>query len=184
MQVFHYESIDSTQNQAKRLIDSAEIKSPSYIVAEEQSAGRGQYGKSWASPKGAGLYVSFVMAEGSGLVAEGLEEFVQTYTQEVAVKLIQALNDFYKADYYIKPINDIYYDGAKLAGILVEIYKGYVIIGIGLNLKDQTRQIKEALVEKPKAPPISLEQIVPVDRLNEFDSENFIQSFFIRLTEA
>ena len=171
MQAFHYISIDSTQNQAKRLIDDAQIISHAYIVAGEQTAGRGQYGKSWASPPGAGIYLSLITVNDKSAVNE---EFIKAQTIGTAEKLIKVLNEIYQADYYIKPINDIYYDACKLAGILVEIYKGYIITGIGINLRDVPRTIKESIVDEPKAPPISLEEIFPANIFLEFKEQDFI----------
>lgn len=180
MQSFLYSSIDSTQNQAKRLIDDAQIINQAYIVANEQSAGRGQYGKSWASPQGAGIYISIVTTNNQP--STDLEKFVSTYTTEVAKKVIEVLNEIYQADYYIKPINDIFYDGCKLAGILVEIYKGYIITGIGINLKNVPRSLKESIVDQPKAPPISLEEILPEYIFKSFDQDGFITKLSIKFS--
>lgn len=178
MQAFRYISIDSTQNQAKRLIDDAPITNNAYIVANEQTAGRGQYGKSWASPEGAGIYLSIVTLNAQGSTLN--KNSIQGLTVGAAEKVIKVLNEFYKADYYIKPINDIYYDGCKLAGILVEIYKGYTITGIGINLRNVPRTLKETIVDQPKAPPISLEEIFPENIFHNFNQEDFID----KLTEA
>jgi BirA family transcriptional regulator, biotin operon repressor / biotin---[acetyl-CoA-carboxylase] ligase len=172
MRCLYYQLIDSTQNQAKKLIDLREINEVVAIVAEEQSAGRGQYGKSWVSPKEAGLYVSIVVA--SSTFASLMRDPIETsLTTVVAEAMIVSLNEFHRADYYIKPVNDIYYDGCKLAGILVELYKGFAIIGIGLNLRMLNQ---ETLVETPKAPPISLAEICSPDLLNGFENEAFVDS--------
>ena len=183
MQSFHYPSIDSTQNQAKRLIDDAKIIDQACIVASEQTAGRGQYGKSWASPQGAGIYLSLIQVNGEWSTVNGLEALVASYTVEVAKKVIDVLNEIYQADYYIKPINDIYYDGAKLAGILVEIYKGYIITGIGINLRNVPRTLKESIVDQPKAPPISLEEILPDEIFSKLQEQDLINKL-LTLTEA
>ncbi|MBT6843993.1 MAG: biotin--[acetyl-CoA-carboxylase] ligase [Candidatus Melainabacteria bacterium] len=172
MRCLYYQLIDSTQNQAKKLIDLREINEVVAIVAEEQSAGRGQYGKSWVSPKEAGLYVSIVVA--SSTFASLMRDPIETsLTTVVAEAMIVSLNEFHRADYYIKPVNDIYYDGCKLAGILVELYKGFAIIGIGLNLRMLNQ---ETLVETPNAPPISLAEICSPDLLNGFENEAFVDS--------
>jgi BirA family biotin operon repressor/biotin-[acetyl-CoA-carboxylase] ligase len=178
MQAFRYISLDSTQNQAKRLIDDASINH-AYIVASEQTAGRGQYGKSWASPQGAGIYLSIVTLNAQSSTLN--ENSIQSLTVGAAEKVIKVLNEFYKADYYIKPINDIYYDGCKLAGILVEIYKGYTITGIGVNLRNVPRTLKETIIDQPKAPPISLEEIFPEEIFLQFKEQSFIDKL---LTEA
>ena len=172
MQAFHYQSIDSTQNQAKRLLDDAQITNDAYIVAREQTAGRGQYGKSWASPLGAGIYLSIVTLNAEGSMLN--QNSIQSLTVGAAEKVIKVLNEIHQADYYIKPINDIYYDGCKLAGILVEIYKGYIITGIGINLRDVPRTIKESLADQPKAPPISLEEIFPAELFLKFNEQDLV----------
>ncbi len=182
MNKFVYQSLDSTQNQAKRLIDEAQITNPIYIVAGEQTAGRGQYGKSWASPAGAGIYMSVVAFKADGSMIN--EEFVATYTTQVAEQLIACLHEIYQADYYIKPINDVYYNGAKLAGILVELYKGHIIIGLGINLRNVPRTLKESLVDQPKAPPISLEEIFPAEIFKNFDEKNFVANLASKLTST
>lgn len=168
MQIFRYTSLDSSQNEAKRLIDKGGLELPAAIITEEQSAGRGQYGKSWASPRGAGLYAT-IMVRSSKLETQNPKQL----TLDIAEQVLKTLQDLYPADYYIKPINDIYYNDCKLAGILVELYKEHLLIGIGLNLKQMPRQIKEACVESPKAPPISLEEIVSA----EFNEEEFLNRF-------
>ena len=104
MRCLYYQLIDSTQNQAKKLIDLREINEVVAIVAEEQSAGRGQYGKSWVSPKEAGLYVSIVVA--SSTFASLMRDPIETsLTTVVAEAMIVSLNEFHRADYYIKPVN-------------------------------------------------------------------------------
>lgn len=165
-----YQILDSSQNEAKRLIDKGDLELPTCIITEEQSAGRGQYGKSWASPPRAGLYTTIIteLQQGDPDAQEALR-----MTQGFAEQALNTLKQLYPADYYIKPINDIYYNDCKLAGILVEIYKEHLLIGIGLNLKAMPRQIKESLVEAPKAPPISLEEISSKD----FGEEEFLNQF-------
>ncbi len=187
MQSFHYITIDSTQEEAKRLIRSGAItKNSAYVISETQTQGRGQHGKHWASPQGAGIYLS-VIAKKNKLV---LDDFAQQYTQLVAEKIILVLKEFFDYDFYVKPINDIYYDGSKLAGILVEVIEhnqqSYVITGVGLNIKKTILQIKESLIETPKAPPISLEEILTNEELSSLDQDLLLKKLmdYISLTEA
>lgn len=194
MEKFHYSSLDSTQSQARRLIDGNQNFKSGFVIADEQTQGRGQYGKSWASPKGAGIYLSIINRQFSSLRG-GAErkpvqsvawdgnpellqdqELIKDLTQGASEKLIATLNEFYLSDYYIKPINDVYHAGSKLAGILVEIYKGYIIIGIGINVLNVKRSLKESIIEAPKAPPISLEEILPAEIFAKFDKEIFVNS--------
>ena len=58
--VCHYQEIDSTNIQARRL---AEAGAPhgSVIMAEAQTAGRGRHGRSWVSEPGSGLWFSLLL---------------------------------------------------------------------------------------------------------------------------
>ena len=60
MQSFHFDTVDSTNEAAKRMIRSGELRQPAYLLALEQTAGRGSRGRRWASPKDAGIYLSVV----------------------------------------------------------------------------------------------------------------------------
>ncbi len=55
-----YTSIDSTMNEARRLAAEG-CESGTVVVAEEQTAGQGRYGRTWHSEAGSGLYVSIVL---------------------------------------------------------------------------------------------------------------------------
>jgi BirA family biotin operon repressor/biotin-[acetyl-CoA-carboxylase] ligase len=102
------------------------------VAAEAQTAGRGRQGRTWASPAGAGLYVSVILrpppaatplvtiAAGVAL-AEGIER---------ATGLAPAL----------KWPNDLYTGGRKLAGILAEAGTSpaggvHVVLGFGINVR-------------------------------------------------
>ena len=203
----HYSDLDSTMNEAKRLIkESSEYKSGSIICisADFQSQGRGQHGKSWASPRGAGLYVSLVSdlkipAENSSILAtelcirsleEGLKRVSQQSLKESAEKAVIEVSPEFK----LKPLNDIYVNNCKLAGILLErfVFKDteYHTVGIGINLYKSSYQLKESSLEMPKAMPISLEEITSINitqnlaksLLNDL-SENFSKYFYLPTQE-
>lgn len=203
----HYSDLDSTMNEAKRLIkESSEYKSGSIICisADYQSQGRGQHGKSWASPREAGLYVSLVSdlkipAENSSILAtelcirsleEGLKRVSQQSLKESAEKAVIEVSPEFK----LKPLNDIYVNNCKLAGILLErfVFKDteYHTVGIGINLYKSSYQLKESSLEIPKAMPISLEEITSINitqnlaksLLNDL-SENFSKYFYLPTQE-
>jgi BirA family biotin operon repressor/biotin-[acetyl-CoA-carboxylase] ligase len=203
----HYSDLDSTMNEAKRLIkESSEYKSGSIICisADFQSQGRGQHGKSWASPCGAGLYLSLVSdlkipAENSSILAtelcirsleEGLKQVLQQSLKESTEKAAIEPSPEFK----LKPLNDIYVNNCKLAGILLErfVFKDteYHTVGIGINLYKSSYQLKESSLEMPKAMPISLEEITSINitqnlaksLLNDL-SENFSKYFYLPTQE-
>ena len=133
LKVFRYESIDSTNNEAKRLLKAE--KGDFLVIADEQTAGRGRQGKSFYSPKDTGIYMSLVKRRGEALA----DAVSATTAAAVAVcRAIEALSDKKPA---IKWVNDIYLGSNKIGGILCESVNSgnnrdsaAVIIGIGLNL--------------------------------------------------
>lgn len=122
--VRRYESIDSTNEEAKRLA-RAGTRGPLWITAARQTAGRGRRGREWVSDEG-NLFASLLMeapanaAElcfAAGLaVAETAEAFAPS--GKIALKWP----------------NDVLLEGRKLAGILLEQEAGALAIGIGMNL--------------------------------------------------
>ncbi len=57
--VYQFEQIDSTSTHAARLVKEG-APLPFIVCAEEQTAGKGRFGKKWLSPKG-NLYLTFAM---------------------------------------------------------------------------------------------------------------------------
>ena len=51
MRRIHYDIIDSTNSEARRLA-AADLREPLLVTAAEQSAGRGRQGREWQSPHG------------------------------------------------------------------------------------------------------------------------------------
>jgi len=122
--------IDST-NAALRA-EAASLHSGTVLLAEAQTAGRGRRGRAWASPFAAGLLCSVFwrfergLADLGGLsLALGVTLAEQWRTAGVAVQ--------------VKWPNDLWVDGRKLAGLLVEAggeFHGpsHVVVGLGFNL--------------------------------------------------
>jgi BirA family biotin operon repressor/biotin-[acetyl-CoA-carboxylase] ligase len=102
-------------------------------IAEHQSAGRGRRGRHWCSPFGSNLYLSLRCRfdEGMGRLS-GL-------SLAIAVVMIRALREAGVEQAAVKWPNDIYWQGRKLGGILLEVAGEpagpcVVVIGIGLNM--------------------------------------------------
>ncbi len=102
-----------------------------WIVAGEQSQGRGRHGRAWSSPPG-NLYAS-------ALLVDPCEAAVAPQIGFVAgVALVQAAEDLGGAGVALKWPNDLLWNGAKLAGLLVEGVsaprRGFAcIVGVGVN---------------------------------------------------
>ena len=130
----HFHSIDSTNNVAK--LEAERLTKPlAFYVAEEQTAGRGRYGRTFYSPKNNGLYVTYLTKADRSLSHAGL------LTTAAAVAVCEVIETLYQRQPQIKWINDLFFNGKKICGILTEgvinMESGlldYAIVGIGINL--------------------------------------------------
>ena len=121
-------SLDSTNAALKRMIAAGDALQEGLVVtAEQQTAGRGRQGRSWASPTG-NLYASFLIKAPADVTTAPEIGFV------AAVSVIDA---FAAPGVRLrcKWPNDILAHGAKVCGILPELIDGWIVLGIGVNLR-------------------------------------------------
>jgi len=124
--------VDSTNN---RLREQALNGAPTgaVCVAEQQHAGRGRQGRTWVSPFGENLYLSLLWRSRAGAVALGGLSLV------AGIAVLRSLKEQGIHQAGLKWPNDILVNGAKLAGILIDVTGESsgpcaAIIGIGLNV--------------------------------------------------
>ncbi len=119
--------MDSTNARAKELA-GAGAPHGTLVTASEQSAGRGRQGRSWTAPAGSAVLMS--------LVVRDLEERHAMLPLAAAVAVCEAVEELTQVRCEIKWPNDVWVDGRKLAGILVEgrPQDGWAVLGIGLNV--------------------------------------------------
>ena len=126
------ESVDSTNKYLKRY--AHEKKEGAVVIAKTQSSGRGRLGRTFHSPEN-GLYMS-VLIDVSLFWSEELIKI----TGVAAVALTRTIEHFTDIKPQIKWVNDIYFSGKKVCGILAETsfsIEGkpeYCVLGIGVNL--------------------------------------------------
>lgn len=138
VEVLYYESIDSTNSQAKRLIAAGESRNL-LVIANTQTGGRGRGEKSFYSPADSGVYMSLVVHPKAPL------QSAVSSTTAAAVALCRAIETFTDLTPQIKWVNDIYLGSGKVAGILTEAITDFesmsvssVIIGIGVNINTKS----------------------------------------------
>jgi BirA family biotin operon repressor/biotin-[acetyl-CoA-carboxylase] ligase len=126
------DTVDSTNAYALSLVPG--LTGPAWVIAGEQTAGRGRRGRPWSSPRG-NFYGSLVMRPEGRPETAALRSFI------AALALYDAcagLTDLPGA-FALKWPNDVLLNGGKLAGILLESggaggRVSHLIIGIGVNL--------------------------------------------------
>jgi len=125
--------VDSTNNFAANLLKSDELVHGTVILADEQSAGKGQRGATWQSEGGLNLIFTAFVEYDNLTVGKAV-----AINQWVALSMVDLLGNF-NIQAKIKWPNDIFIENKKIAGILIEnqISKEKIkssIIGIGLNV--------------------------------------------------
>ena len=107
------------------------------VIADEQTDGRGRYGRNFFSPSGTGIYMSILLRPNLSSADSVL------ITTAAAVAVSQAIESISGQETQIKWVNDILIDGKKVCGILTEASFSlenncmeYVVLGIGINTVD------------------------------------------------
>lgn len=151
--IFEYDELDSTNDEAKRLVKKAVLEgqkepSPSslsldelygsVVAARRQSAGKGRRGRAFFSPGGDSIYASFILRP-----PERPGE--QPITAFAAVAVCEAIERTTPCNPGIKWPNDILIDGKKVCGILAETVPDAVILGIGVNINLDENDLPESL---------------------------------------
>lgn len=127
-------TVESTNNYAMGLVRAGMAQSGMVVFTHDQTRGKGQRNKQWASQKDMNIAMS-VVVEPSFL--SSADVFLLSMMTAVAVR---EFFDKYAADEVkIKWPNDIYWRDRKAAGILIEnLWQGSEwrssVIGIGVNI--------------------------------------------------
>ncbi len=153
-----FKQIDSTNTYARKLLsESVMLKYPdgsltpagskynnAVIIAESQTAGRGRSGRSFISPEKTGIYISIILVPQDTVIQPS------KITAFAAVAVCRAIQSLYKIKCGIKWINDIFYNGKKICGILTEGSTNFetgqiesAVIGIGINIKPNSSAFKK-----------------------------------------
>lgn len=102
------------------------------VLADQQTAGRGRGGKVWESRTGQGIWLTLIERPQD-------ERAIEVLSIRVGLAAAKALDRFAAEPIRLKWPNDLYTDGKKLAGILVEARwregrPEWVAVGIGINV--------------------------------------------------
>lgn len=129
-QVVHFDSMDSSN---LYMLKNREFADGSVVVAEFQTSGRGRRGRSFISLYGTQLMFSYGVNFAELTATQGLSILV-------GIVVAKVLKSNGLENIGIKWPNDIYCNGLKAGGILVESTAStngcFVVIGIGLNISN------------------------------------------------
>ncbi|MDN3586687.1 biotin--[acetyl-CoA-carboxylase] ligase [Pedobacter aquatilis] len=136
--IIKLKEVDSTNNYLKNLASKSEpLTEGTVIMADHQFAGRGQQDTIWQTEPGKNISASILLKPAFLPISK------QFYLNiAVSVAISEALSFFLPEKVNVKWPNDIYYEGKKLGGLLIEnSLTGSVIkssvIGFGLNINQE-----------------------------------------------
>lgn len=147
MKHLHYTSLDSTQDAITKHLDDYSDEDYLLLSSDHQTKGKGRHGRIWDETDSA-LFLSLVMPPANTITLTTLE-------------LAIIVSDYFNEELKLKWPNDIFTtDQKKCGGILVDIKKGKLIAGIGINTQphqdygsvniDKSLKIKEVILELAK----------------------------------
>jgi len=175
MNIIRVKTTDSTNRLLKELTAEAGLEEGTVVVAETQTAGRGQKGTSWEAETGQNITCSL-------LLYPTFLPLKQHFLLSKAVALgVKETLDFlfpHLLSFSIKWANDIYYEDRKIAGILIEneLMDNRItqcIVGIGLNVNQE--------VFASDAPnPVSLKQLTGESTHLDYVLEEMIRRIMCR----
>lgn len=125
--VHFFATLGSTMAEGSRLAQAGCVAGTT-VVAGEQTAGQGRYGRAWHSEKDAGLYVSIVLRP--VLPPEALPAL----TLALGLATAEAIARVTGLGCDLRWPNDVMLDGAKVAGILLQFQDSFFVAGIGINV--------------------------------------------------
>ena len=175
------ESTDSVLNAAWKMVADSRFSVFDALICYEQTAGRGQYGRSWISPQG-NVYAAIRLPYTA--------PFTNTEAALALSCCIAATLADFGFDIKIKWLNDLVIEGGKVAGILLEQKGEKLVAGIGINLVSSPDSL--SLRENAALPATSLYGVDPVvarnltpeiivenlaDRLAKLDPGSFSKSW-------
>jgi BirA family biotin operon repressor/biotin-[acetyl-CoA-carboxylase] ligase len=127
-----FSSLESTNKTAKEAAVMG-AKHGTVIIADSQTAGKGRYNRRFHSPAGSGIYMSVILRPSSqnGVISEN----PTLITAYAALSVCQAIESATGKSPQIKWVNDVFYNGKKICGILTESGNTrWFTVGIGINL--------------------------------------------------
>ena len=145
IRIIEYDEIDSTQEEAKRLVRGGGSLYGTVITAKRQTAGKGRRGKSFFSRGEDCIYASFILPP--SILTDPGDPSVDFITKTAGAVVCAAIEKSTLYKPYIKGVNDVFIDGRKVCGILAEGIPEAVILGIGVNINLEEEDFPEELRE-------------------------------------
>ncbi|NLK22169.1 MAG: biotin--[acetyl-CoA-carboxylase] ligase [Epulopiscium sp.] len=165
--VYHYDKIDSTNKEAKKLASKGE-KEGIVVVAEEQLLGKGRLGRTWSSPTGVGIWMSIILRPEISPIDASKVTLIAGLAVCRGIESVTGLKS------QIKWPNDIIINNKKVCGILTEMSAeiekiNYIILGIGMNVN--TYSFPEDIMNKATS--------LKIEGKKNYDRKDILQQILV-----
>ena len=176
-QAYYFDSIDSTQSQAMKMINESK-KEGTIIIAEKQTGGRGRTGRQWISPKG-GIWFSIILHPKFDISNTTLFPIASSLALSIAIQKTCKIST------ELKWPNDLTIRGKKLAGMLIDAsFESNkienLVLGVGINFNVNVKEIEKVLKKTPNFYGVSSLN----DQKNKTSQIELIQSFLLELEKV
>jgi BirA family biotin operon repressor/biotin-[acetyl-CoA-carboxylase] ligase len=133
--VLVFDEVDSTNTRAALLADNT-ANDGLAILANSQTAGRGQYQRQWLCQPGAGMLLSVLLFPPAEVRRPSI------LTAWAAVSVCELIREAAALEASLKWPNDVFIQGRKICGILIEQARG-TVVGLGLNVNQSPQSLLE-----------------------------------------
>jgi BirA family biotin operon repressor/biotin-[acetyl-CoA-carboxylase] ligase len=164
---YYFDRLPSTQDFALNLVKRKKKISSSVIICNSQTCGKGRKGSAWYSPKG-GIWMSLILE--TRLKLENLY-FLVMISAICICETIEKETVGIKPD--IKWPNDIFVNGKKVAGVLLDVETGpddgtnRIVLGIGINSNNDV----DSTILEPKKNNTAVSGIMPRYKITTLKKE-------------
>ncbi|MDT2847972.1 biotin--[acetyl-CoA-carboxylase] ligase [Vagococcus carniphilus] len=147
--IHYFSTIDSTNKKAKELALEGATHG-TLVVANEQTKGKGRYGRQFESPEDTGIYMSMILKPEELFLND--PTLITAYAAVIVSKVLESLTG---KQIGIKWVNDLFYENKKVCGILTEAVTDFesgqiewIVLGIGINLSTSETTFSKEVREK------------------------------------
>lgn len=159
--VLAYRSVKSTNDIALGLAEDGQTEG-TLITAEQQTAGRGRFGRDWKSPPQTGIYMSLILRPNFP------PDQAPALSLVAALAVAESIEQHCPGQVAVKWPNDVLIDRKKVAGILTELATDnskikHVVVGIGINVNQTNEDFPSDLRHKATSIRIALKE--KIDRV-------------------
>ena len=119
MAAIFFGEVDSTQSKVIEMLDAGSYVEDTFVVADVQRKGRGRRNTTWTSTEGC---LTFSYATSGAVTMLNVLQNIRNTLKILGVETA------------VEWPNDIVLLGRKIGGVIVDVYSGFSIVGIGINL--------------------------------------------------